>query len=237
MFTQFREASHNQQSLRRRCGIQLFMFENPRIAVRYENGMQTRGQRRIDVRLGTVTDHPCGIAREFVFLRQSVVRGGIFFRDNLRRREILFQPGALDLSRLLRQRSFRYQNRAMPGGKVLQRLWYLRQKFYGMISHRVSKAGDLGVQFRRNRLNREPLKRVHQRMRKAVQAIAVLHDAFPLHIVQHFPNLLGRKLVVIEKRNEARDGPLKVNVVLPERVVGIDQKSLCLICGSNCESS
>jgi hypothetical protein len=31
---------------------------------------------------------------------------------------------------------------------------------------------------------------------------------------------------VIEKRDKARNRPLKVNVVLPERVVGVDEESL-----------
>jgi hypothetical protein len=35
--------------------------------------------------------------------------------------------------------------------------------------------------------------------------------------------------VVIEKRNEMRDGPLEVNVVLPERVVGVDEERLGLM--------
>jgi hypothetical protein len=82
------------------------------------------------------------------------------------------------------------------------------------------------MQLRRDRLHAEPLKRIHQRVRKAVQAVTVLHNALALHIVEHFAHLLGRKLVMIEKRNEADDGPLKVNVVLPERVVGVDQKGL-----------
>ena len=95
-----------------------------------------------------------------------------------------------------------------------------------MVGDRVGETGDLGVQFGRDRLHAEPLKRIHQRVRKTVQAVTVLHNAFALHIVEHFAHLLGRKLVVIEKRNKADDGPLKINVVLPERVVGVDQQGL-----------
>ena len=114
----------------------------------------------------------------------------------------------------------------MPGRKILQRLRNLGQKFNGMVGDRVGEADDLGMQFRCDRLHAEPLKRIHQRVRKAVQPVAVLHNAFALHIVQHFAHLLGRKLVVIEKRNETRDGALEVNVVLPERIVGVDQQGL-----------
>ena len=39
--------------------------------------------------------------------------------------------------------------------------------------------------------------------------------------------------MVIEKRNEAGDRPLEVDVVLPERVVGVDQEGLSLVGGNN----
>ena len=74
--------------------------------------------------------------------------------------------------------------------------------------------------------NAQAFKRIDQRMREAVQAVSVLHDAFALHIVEHFAHLLGRELVMIEKRDKARDGALEVDVVLPERVVGVDEEGL-----------
>ena len=63
-------------------------------------------------------------------------------------------------------------------------------------------------------------------MREAVQAVAVLHDAFALDVVEHFAHLLGRKFVMIQKRDEARDRALEVDVVFPERVVGVDEEGL-----------
>ncbi len=74
--------------------------------------------------------------------------------------------------------------------------------------------------------NAQALKRIDQRVREAVQAVAVRDDAFALDVVEHFAHLLGRELVMIEKRNEARDGALEVDVVLPERVVGVDEEGL-----------
>ena len=91
--------AHNQQPLRRRSRIHFFMLQNPGIAVGHENRVQSRSQRRIDVRPGAVADHPCGIAREFIFGDQRVIDGGILLGDDLGRREIFFQARALDLSR------------------------------------------------------------------------------------------------------------------------------------------
>src|SRR5216684_868650 len=61
MLAQFGKAAHDQQLLRWCGGVYLFMFENPSIAVRHEYSVQSRGQRGIDVRLGTVADHPGGL--------------------------------------------------------------------------------------------------------------------------------------------------------------------------------
>ena len=72
----------------------------------------------------------------------------------------------------------------------------------------------------------QALKSVDQRMRETVQAVAVLDDAFALDVVEHFANLFRRELVMIQERNEARDGALEVDVVLPERVVGVDEEGL-----------
>ena len=91
---------------------------------------------------------------------------------------------------------------------------------------RMRKAVDLGVQLRRDRLDAQPFKRIDQRMRETVQPVAVFHDAFALHVVEHFAHLLGRELVVIQKRDKARDRALEVDVVLPERVVGVDEEGL-----------
>src|SRR5947207_97005 len=95
-----------------------------------------------------------------------------------------------------------------------------------MVGDRVGKAVDLRMQLRRDRLDAQALKGVNQRVRETVQSIPVLHDAFALHLVEHLAHLLGRKLVVIQKRNKASDGPLEIDVVLPERVVSVDEESL-----------
>jgi hypothetical protein len=51
-------------------------------------------------------------------------------------------------------------------------------------------------------------------------------DRFPLDFVQAFANLLGRELAVIEERDEVSDRALEINVVLPERVIRVDEQRL-----------
>jgi hypothetical protein len=63
-------------------------------------------------------------------------------------------------------------------------------------------------------------------MREAVQAVAVLDDGIPLDVVQHQANCLRRVFAMIEERNELCDRPFEVDVVFPERVIGIDEQNL-----------
>src|SRR5258708_16889113 len=95
-----------------------------------------------------------------------------------------------------------------------------------MIGDGMGKAVDLSVQFRRHWFDAQPLKGINQGMSKAVQSVAVFYNAFALHIVEHFPYLFGRKFVMIEERNKASDRALEINIVLPQRVVCVDEKSL-----------
>ena len=108
--------------------------------------------------------------------------------------------------------------------EILQRLWHARKNFDGMIGDLVSKAANPLMQFGSDRLDRKLLKSLDQRMREAVQAIAVLDDGFPLHVVQHQPNRLGRVFAMVEERNKLGDRPLEIDVIFPERVIGIDEK-------------
>jgi len=54
---------------------------------------------------------------------------------------------------------------------------------------------------------------------------AVLH-VFALDLVEFFPDLLSRVLLVVHVGDKGGDGALEVNVVFPKGVVGIDQEGL-----------
>jgi hypothetical protein len=66
-------------------------------------------------------------------------------------------------------------------------------------------------------------------VREAVKPITVAHDALAFHIVQNCTHLFGRIFTMIEERDETRDGALKIDVVFPERIVGIDEQRLFAI--------
>jgi hypothetical protein len=54
----------------------------------------------------------------------------------------------------------------------------------------------------------------------------VTHDAVALYFIQNLPHFRRRPFSVVQKGNEIRDCTLEIYVVLPQRVVGVDQKRL-----------
>jgi len=59
-----------------------------------------------------------------------------------------------------------------------------------------------------------------------VQTIAVGNDGGVLDTVEMVADLFGGVDAVIEVGDEAGNGALEVDVVLPKRVVGVDQEGL-----------
>jgi hypothetical protein len=118
--------------------------------------------------------------------------------------------------------------------EIFQCLWNVGQEFDRLLRNRAGKSFNLCMQFGRDWIDAEAFECIYERVSKAVQAVAMLYDALPLHVIQDFPYLLWRKFVMIQERNEARDGAFEVDVVFPEGVVGIDQQSLGAIgdCGN-----
>src|SRR5579864_3137158 len=110
--------------------------------------------------------------------------------------------------------------------EVLQSVGNFRKKLDVVILDDPRKAEHLLVQFGRYGKRAQPLKGVDQGVGEAVQAVAVLDDAFTLDVVEDFAHLLGSEFVMIQERDEPGDGALEVDVVFPEGVVGVDEESL-----------
>ena len=111
----------------------------------------------------------------------------------------------------------------MALAKVSKRPRHIGKNFDGVIRNRMRETVNRGVHFRGNRIGRQTLETRHQRMREAVQPVSVGNNVFPFDLVQNLANLFRRILVMIEKRDETRDGALEIDVVLPERVIRIDE--------------
>lgn len=51
-------------------------------------------------------------------------------------------------------------------------------------------------------------------------------DAFTLHIVENFANLLGRIFMMVQKGYKTGDGAFEIDIVFPQRVIGVDEQGL-----------
>src|SRR5215469_18078425 len=98
----------------------------------------------------------------------------------------------------------------------------MRQQLHGLLRNGMGKAMDGSVQCRGNRLGGKVLEGSHQGMREAIQSVAVTDNRLALHLIENLTNLDGSAFPVIQERNEIRNCPLEVDVVLPERVVSVD---------------
>src|SRR5215467_13108385 len=100
-----------------------------------------------------------------------------------------------------------------------------------MILDLVRETDHLLMELRCDRNRAQTLEGIDQRIGKAVEAVSVLDDTFALDVIEDFANLLRREFVVIKEFDEARDGALEVDVVLPEGVVGVDKERLSTVGG------
>src|SRR5215472_10690401 len=82
------------------------------------------------------------------------------------------------------------------------------------------------MHLRRHRLLCQPLEGLDQRMSKAMRAVAAFQNGFAFYLIQKQPDLGGGHLLMVQPAHELRNRPLEVDVVLPQRVVGIDEESL-----------
>ncbi len=93
----------------------------------------------------------------------------------------------------------------------------------------VRESADGFVQRGGEWLDGQTLESLYQCVSETVKPVSVADNALAFDVVQNLTNLLGRVLMMIQKRNEIRDGALEVDVVFPERVIGVDEQRLWTI--------
>ena len=105
------------------------MLEDPGAAVRDEDCITSRSQRRINVGLWTVADHP-GVGREQLVLRNHLTIGvGVLLGDDLDRGKIFLQSRAFDFAGLFGESAFGDEDQVMPRRQILQRFRHSRRGF------------------------------------------------------------------------------------------------------------
>ena len=117
----------------------------------------------------------------------------------------------------------------MAAGEILQCFGNFGQDFHRMVGDGVgeavnSRSCNSGVTG-----SAESARRYRPARVQSCADRSHVHDAFAFHLVQDLSHLFRRIFVVIQERDESRDRAFEVNVVLPERIVRIDEQVLCSV--------
>src|SRR2546430_16475985 len=105
MLARLRESTHCQQAARRLRRRDFVMLEDPGVAVGNKDCVEASRECWINIRPGAVSNHPRSVVREPVLANHRAVNSHILLGHDLYCCKIFLQAGALDLSRLLRDRS------------------------------------------------------------------------------------------------------------------------------------
>lgn len=226
MESQLGDAGKFEQMLACRRSVDHLMLQYPGKVVRNEDRIESGGQRRIDVRARAVSDHPSRRRFAGVVRDQVGICSYVFLGQHLNCSKMRLKPRALEFAGLFLQIALGYQDDAMVRSQLDQRFGDSRQQLDLVISDGLGEAGDALMLLRCHRGIGKLLKAVHQRAAKAVQPIAVGRNGGMLAVVQVFAHLLRSMDTVVQVGDKAGDGPLKVDIVLPQRVIGVEEQRL-----------
>ena len=119
-----------------------------------------------------------------------------------------------------------HEDEPVPCAQLGQGFGYAREKLNLLLGDGAGEAFNALTLFVSHGRRAEPLEAVYQGACKARQAVAVREDGLPLNGVQRLAHIGGRVLVVIKVADECGDCALEVNIVLPQRIVGVNEQRL-----------
>ena len=206
--------------------VDIFPLKRPGEVMGDKDSVEAGGEGRVDIGFGAVADHPRRAGLAAVMSREAAVGGVVLFREHLDSVEVRGKTGAAQLVGLLGVVSLGDEDEAVAGGKVGQGLLHMGQKFNLLIGDGLREAEDAGVLVGSNGLVGELLEAGDKRLAEAVQTVATGGNGGVLNVIEAFANLFGVVEAMVEVGDEGGDSALEVDVILPERVVGVDEQRL-----------
>ena len=206
--------------------VDYFMLEDPGEVVGDEDGVQAGSERRIDVRSRTVANHPGGAGLAAMVGGEGAVGFVVLFGEDLDSGEVRGQAGAVEFPGLLFGVAFGDHDETVAGGQVGQGGCDAGEELDLLIGDGLSEAFDAAVFLVGEGHVGELLETSDERAAKAVEAIAVGADGGVLDAIEVLADLFGGVDTVVQVGDEAGDGLLEVDVVLPEGIVGVDEQGL-----------
>ena len=150
----------------------------------------------------------------------------VFFGQDLDGGEVGCEAGALELAGLLFEVSLGDEDEAVAGGQIGEGRGYVGEELNLLIGDGLGEAFDAAMLLFGKRLIGELFEAGDEGAAEAVQAVAVGEDGGVLDTVEVAADLFGGVDAVIEVGDEAGNGALEVDVVLPEGIVGVDEQGL-----------
>ena len=210
------------------CGglVDDLVLEDPGEVVGNEDGVEAGCECGIDVGARAVADHPGVAGLAAVVGGKGTVGVVMLFWEDLDGREVRGEAGALELAGLLFGVSFGDHDEAVAGGEIGESRGYVGEELDLVVGDGLGKAFDAAVLLGREGRVGELLEAGDEGAAEAVEAVAVGEDGVMLYAVEVAANFFRGVDAMIEVGDEAGDGLLEVDVVLPEGVVGIDEQGL-----------
>jgi hypothetical protein len=210
------------------CGrlIDDFVFEDPGEAVGDEDGVEASDEGGVDVRARAIADHPGGAGLAAVVGAQRAVGFVMLFGEDFDCGEVRGQAGAVKLVGLLLGIAFGDHDEAMAGGEFGEGEGNIGQEFDLLIGDGLGEALNALVLFRGDGGVGELFEAGDERVAEAVEAVSVGVNGRVLDAVEMLTHLFGSVGTVVQVRDKSRNGPLKVDVVLPESIVCVDEECL-----------
>ena len=206
--------------------IEDLVLEDPGEVVGDEDGVEAGGEGGVDVGAWTVADHPGGTGFDAMVEDEIAVGGGMFFRQDLDGGEVWRESGTVEFVGLLFGVALSDEDEAVTGGEVGEGGCDVGEQFDLVVGDGLGEAGDALMLLRSDGGVRELLEAIDERAAEALEAVAVGGDGGVLALIKVVADLCGGVDAMVKVGDEGGDGALEVDVVFPERVVGVEQQSL-----------
>src|SRR5271155_2049684 len=231
MSSQIPEAGQYQQPSA--AALDLRMLQLPSGVMGNKDRVHPRAQRGINIAPRTISHHPGIRLHYFELVDDALVCRRVLFTDDFDRLEMRLQSGALHLRRLLGSFALGQQNQSMMPREISQRFRHSIQDMWRRVLHHADQLVNPLHHVALGWVSGQLHVGIFERALEASHSIAMLPNIPPLRLIQNMPRIFARVTKRLHPRNEFLDGLLEENIVLPERIVSINQESL----PRHCESS
>ena len=157
---------------------------------------------------------------------EQAIGGAGLFGEDFHLGKMGFEAGAAELIALLEFVALGDEDAAVAFGEGRDGSGDAGEEFDLLVGDGLGEAGDAGAFVFGDGLVGELLEAGDEGFAEALEAVALGLDGGVLDAVEVLADFFGGVDAVVEVGDERSDGALEVDVVLPERVVGVEEEGL-----------